>query len=208
MNNEHLKRALLLAVAVVAGLSVWESLAQEPFPNIKEVEKEDPSTDASSDKAQIWNSPEMLRARAWLQEYCQASAKITPEQGKAYMQELEQMSASQMKLWLLKFEHEEQQRNQQQQAWQQMHQASLNQALAMQAQQRQALEDVNRGETAAAEQAQGQLEEREREASARASEKLDELNSPPVYGAGYPYWGPYGGYGGYYGHHYHYHLYR
>src|SRR5262245_39074411 len=42
-------------------------------------------------REQIWNSPNMLRARAWLQDYCKASAKITPEESQQYMTELQSL---------------------------------------------------------------------------------------------------------------------
>src|SRR5688500_4065157 len=58
--------------------------------------------DANAQREQIWNSPNMLRARAWLQEYCSKSARVTPEEAKQQMAELENMTPAQMKLWLLK----------------------------------------------------------------------------------------------------------
>src|SRR5689334_19897131 len=81
-------------------------------------------------RAAIWNSPNMLRARAWLQDYCSKSVKVTPEEAKQYETELANMTPTQMKIYLMKFDAEEQQR-QQQSAWvQQSNDATMRQALA------------------------------------------------------------------------------
>ncbi|MCI0334764.1 MAG: hypothetical protein L0228_16235 [Planctomycetes bacterium] len=153
-----------------------------------------------AERAQIWNSPNMLRARAWLQDHISKSAKITPEEGRKYMTELENLTPAQMKLWLLKFDHEEQQRQQQYAFWQQSQQVLAGQALAAHRATQQAYANINREETEAAEQEQGQLNE---QAAARQERSMDKQFVP---------FGPYGPYGygfqpGYGGIHFHYHLY-
>jgi hypothetical protein len=153
----------------------------------------------AAEREQIWNSPNMLRARAWLQDYCSKSAKVTPAMAKKYQQELENMSAAQLKLWLLKFDHEEEQKQQQYAMFQQAHSQMLSRAMSATQAARQSLADINKEQTAAAGQAQQQIEEQEEFSQSEAQNKQLENVGP------YPY-GYYGGYGGMHVH-YHFHPY-
>jgi hypothetical protein len=142
----------------------------------------------AAEREKIWNSPAMLRARAWVQEYCERSAKVTPEEAKAYMTELENLSPAQMKLWLLKWEHDEEQVRQQQASFDKVRQAHLNQALS-----------VNRAtqeETQAAQAAQRSIDTQQQQAFERGLDKQQDLNS--YHGLGYGGFSPYGYYGGMY----------
>jgi hypothetical protein len=153
----------------------------------------------AADREQIWNSPNMLRARAWIQDYFSKSAKVTPEEARTYMRELENLTPVQMKLWLIKFDHEEEQRQQQYAFWQQTHAANLAQARAINQATQRAYADINREETEAAVQAQQQINEQRQASQEMAADKQLE-----TYGR------PYGIYGNPYGYgelHYHYHLY-
>jgi hypothetical protein len=156
------------------------------------------SSDSQMDaeREQLWNSPEMLRARAWLQDYCSKSAKVTPEMAKHYQYELEHMSVGQLKLWLLKFEHEESQRQQQYSLWQQAHSAGLSRAIAANRATQQSYAAINREESEAATQEQGRLNEQQEFAQQESETKQLEAVGP------YPY-----AYPGYGGTHYHFHLY-
>jgi hypothetical protein len=160
-----------------------------------------------AEREQIWNSPDMLRARAWLKDYCSKSAKVTPEMAKEYETELANMTPKQMKIWLMKFDEEEAQRQQSYAMYHQANQAGLQQAMAAQRQTRQAYAAMNQAETAAAQNAQQQINEQRQAAQQAAEDKRLEQSAYPE-GNGY---GPYGfspyapfGYGGV---HYHYHLY-
>src|SRR6516164_4425244 len=88
------------------------SAASAPSQSATQPPANPQSVDA--EREQIWNSPSMLRARAWLQEYCDRSAKITPAEKQQYMTELANLTPMQMKLWLLKFDEQEEARRQQQ----------------------------------------------------------------------------------------------
>jgi hypothetical protein len=156
------------------------------------------NTDAEREK--IWNSPSMLRARAWLQDYFSKSAKVTPQEAQTYMKELENLTPVQMKLWLIKFDHEEEQRQQQYAFWQQTHAAALSQARAVNQATQRAYADINREETEAANLAQQQINE-QRQASQEMAE-AKQLETVGPYGGG-----AYGLYGYPGGLHYHYHLY-
>jgi hypothetical protein len=154
----------------------------------------------AAEREEIWNSPSMLRARAWVQDYCAKSAKVTPEEAKEYMTELENLSPKQMKLWLLKFQHEEEMIQQQQAAFEQSRQASLNQAISVNRATQQAYNDINEEETRAAQQAQQSINTQQKQAFERGLEKQEDLNSYSAGGWGYGAgWGsPYGYYGGMY----------
>jgi hypothetical protein len=149
-------------------------------------------------REQIWNRPDMLRARAWLQDYCSKSPKVTPELGKKYMRELANMTPSQMEVWLLKFDHEEEQRQQHYAIWQQAHAAGLSQALAANRATQQAYANINQEENQAAGVAQQQIDQQAQDAQNMAEDK--QFN--PAIGPYAPY-----GYAGYGGVHYHFHLY-
>jgi hypothetical protein len=137
-----------------------------------------------------------LRARAWLQDYCSKSAKVTPEEGKRYMAELEKLTPIQMKLWLLKHDEAEQQRQQQIGFWQQAHAAGLSQALAANRATQQSYAAINQEQNEAASVAEQQINQQEQDAQNMAEDKQIGLG---------PY-SPYG-FGGYGGVHYHFHLY-
>lgn len=202
-----LKRLLILSSAslatAVASIAASVAFAQTPESTAAaELVLENPK-DMSPESAKIWNSPQMLRARAWLYDRISKSAKIPPEQGKKYIQVLENMSPDEMKLWLMKFEEEEEHRQGQVAFWQQSQQSLAEQATAAHRATQQAYSNINQEATASAELAQGQINE---QAAARQQRSIDSQFAPY---APYPY-APYGGYGfnpatG--GIHYHYHVY-
>jgi hypothetical protein len=144
----------------------------------------------AAEREKIWNSPSMLRARAWVQDYCSKSAKVTPEEAKEYMTELENLSPKQMKLWLLKFQHEEDMIAAQQAAFEQARQASLNQAISVDRATRQAYNDINKEESAAAQTAEQSINTQEKQAFERGLDKQEDLNSFLAFGGGgfNPYW--------------------
>lgn len=188
------------AIACIAG---GDASSQTPQSTAAaELVLENPKN-MSPEAAKIWNSPQMLRARAWLYDRISKSAKIPPAEGQKYIQVLENMTPDEMKLWLMKFDEEEEQRQGQYAFWQQGQQALAQQGMAVHRATQQAYANINKEETAAAEQEQGQLNE---QAAARQDREFENQFMP--YGT-YPY-SPYGGYGtypGYGGIHYHYHLY-
>jgi hypothetical protein len=149
----------------------------------------------NEEREQIWNSPQMLRARAWLQDYCSKSKKVTPETAKKYMQELENLSPTQMKLWLLKFDEQEEQRQQQYAFWQQSNAASVQHAQAMNRQAQENLNTINQAQSESAQVAQQRIEQQREQAEQIGADKQLGPYGP------YPY-GPWGG-----GYHVHYHLY-
>jgi hypothetical protein len=75
------------------------------------IKRKNDNLDEERDK--IWNSSEMLSARAWLETYFERSAKISDAQAKKYMDGLKTLYPDQMKLWLIKFQADRKSRKQQ-----------------------------------------------------------------------------------------------
>lgn len=93
--------SLLAAIMLTVPLP---ATAQSPESSSPGITLTSPETDADHEK--IWNSPEMLEARAHLELMFKRSAKITEEQAAKYMADLKAMSPDQMQIWL--FQHQAQ----------------------------------------------------------------------------------------------------
>ena len=144
----------------------------------------DPAADAKqADDARekVWNSPEMLHARAWLESYFSVSRKYTPEKAAEYRLALSKMSAPEMELWLMKFEHDRALSRSQEAAWEQQRRIEVSRDEAALAQARQALNNVNRGNNQAAAAAQKvitqQGQEAERNFQQNAAEQSQFINN-------------------------------
>lgn len=155
----------------------------------------------TAERDAIWNSASMLRARAWVKEYCDRSAKISKQEEKKYLAELAALSPTQMKLWLLKFDDEHQQLKQRQALWQQAHHAALSQAMAADKAAQSSMASISQGESASANLEQQRLKTLQAQANEASQEKRSELADDAA-----P-WSP--GYLGLFpgGYHVHYHLY-
>jgi len=151
-----------------------------------------------AERAAIWKSPNMLRARAWLQEYCATSAKVKPGEAQQYMNELQHMTPTQMKLWLLKFDEEEDRKKQQQAFWQQAQATALSQAKASDRATQQSYAAIEKEETGAANEEQSQVNEEK--ATEQQMQEDKQMGPYTPYGQGY-YPGAAGGI------HYHFHIY-
>jgi hypothetical protein len=117
-------------------------------PTIRPTVAPSPAIDA--EREPIWNSPNMLRARAWLREYFDRSAKISPAERREYMNRLQNLTPSQMKLWLLKFDREEEVRRQQYALFDQARAAAIARARLMEEAARQSYGVINFSESQAA----------------------------------------------------------
>jgi hypothetical protein len=201
---------LITVVFMAAGLNVVFAIRVHAQPTAQQSIITRPQTQAeiAAEREKIWDSPDMLRARAWLKDYCSKSAKVTPEMAEAYQKELANMTPTQLKLWLLKFDEQEEQRQQQYAMFQQANAVHLQQAAAARKQTQQAYANINQAESQAAQNAQGQINEQRQAMQQAQQDKQLEMSTPYPsqmlpYG-GYGYGGyPYGGAGI----QYHYHLY-
>lgn len=152
----------------------------------------------NAEQEAVWNSPNMLRARAWLQEYCATSKNCKPGDYDKYAAELESMSATQMKLWLLKFDEEEDQKQQQRAFYQQAQSTLMKQAKAADKATQQSYAAIDKEETQAANEEESQIQEQEQNEQQMQDDK--QLGPYTPYGQGmYPGMGD--------GVHYHFHLY-
>jgi hypothetical protein len=149
---------ILAAVLLVTGATCW-FLAHHTHAQVSAPAMTGPSAAAPMDaeKDAIWNSPDMLRARAWLTEYCNTSAKCKPGDAEKFSNELQNMSATQMKLWLMKFDEEEQEKQQQTAFWKHVQGMAVSHAKSVNAATDKSLAAVETEETAAANQEQGRL---------------------------------------------------
>lgn len=201
--------ALLLAVVGVHFAT--SAIGQSTNPStttVKPSSATNPSTgnaEIDAERAKIWDSPEMLRARAWLKEHDADSAKVTPEEAQEHQTELANLSPKQMKLWLLKFQHEDEIRQQQQAMFNAQRQAQVQQAMAAHQQMKQAYANINADANQAASNVEGSIKQQQEFAQQDGLQKgadrdaaVNNLLAPPFSG-----WGGYGyGYGGV-----HYHFY-
>jgi hypothetical protein len=174
---------------------------------------------------QVWNSPQLLRARAWVEDYCSNSNLISEASAAQHLQTLSNMSPEEMQLFALRHEYEYQQQKKQMAGIQKAHEAALKQAtaaaeaqkwwfqnvhkaenaegMAVNQQTQQAYAAINREETGAANQEQSQINAQNAEASEMEEDKMGELNTAyPGFGYGGAY-----GYPAMGGYHYHFHVY-
>jgi hypothetical protein len=194
----------VLAIVACCFAMADAGYAQTPVRVGQQSSTDEPQRDSQlndeAERERIWDSANMLRARAWLRDYFDKSAKVTPDEASQYMAELRRMTPTQMKLWLLKFDHDEAQRQQQYAFWQQAQRAGIAQAMAANRQAQSGYAAINRDETAAAELEQQRLNEQT--AAEQDVAEAKQLESVGPYGPG-----PYAYYPGFGGIHYHYHLY-
>jgi hypothetical protein len=226
MNTPTLARTLLIITVGAAIAAIGHSAAPTsegavaPADHSPDKKARAPYPSAppnmSPEQAKIWNSPTMLRARAWVQEYCQRSAKITPEEANEYMAEMERMSPVQMKLWLLKFDEEEDRMRQQQADFETTRQAAVGRGMSIDHATQQSYANINRDESEAAQNAEQSVNETKEASEERLLQKSSDrdaaataLSTRPVF-SGYGLYGGYSPYGafGSGGIHYHVHYHR
>ncbi len=144
---------LITAVAVLAGICA----AAPPPPIGAPAPRESQNASQADEREQIWNSPDMTDARAWLDDYFAASAKVTPDEAKRYLDRLHAMTPDQMRLWLRRFNEQRQSRRQAESFFQQR-QNELAQGLAARRQQPLAGAQYNRAIGGGALQAQQRIQ--------------------------------------------------
>ncbi|MCE9554012.1 MAG: hypothetical protein K8T91_11640 [Planctomycetes bacterium] len=151
MRTHSFSRWLPVTLLAISCFAEWPAPAQaaDPAPSKQATAKQ-----ADEAREKIWNSPEMLQARVWMEGYFRVAKKYTPEQAAAYREELKNLTAPQMELWLMKFEHDRAVSRAQEAVWEQQRRAGVARDEAMLKQERQALGEANRGanEAAAAEE--------------------------------------------------------
>ncbi|TWU27283.1 hypothetical protein [Bythopirellula polymerisocia] len=98
-------RTLLHSTAIVSlGFCLADCLAQSPGET---EQAQSPSTaEYTAEHDKIWNSKEMLEARAHLKTTFERSAKISQEQADKYMADLKAMSPDELQVWLINFQEQ------------------------------------------------------------------------------------------------------
>ena len=202
---------LFLAAPFLAAGSAFEfAQAQEtgappltPPQSDERYAEEGPSKEAlEAERQAIWDSKEMVEAREWLVDHMARSARITPSQSKRYMEELERLSAQQLKLWLITFEEQQAERARQRESFERARQQSVDNAMRENRATQQAAENINRTRTEAAKMAQESLHNQQRATEERSRQLVSDrdaaataaLQSSPYIWLNTLPWGPYAGY--------------
>ena len=105
---------------------------------------------AREERDKIWNSPEMKKARAWVDDYLRVTNKYTPEQKAAYKKHLASLTAPQMEMWLMRFEHDQDVAKRRESGFQAARNAGLARDEAAIKQNQKELSDIEKGENTAA----------------------------------------------------------
>lgn len=90
------------------------------------------ATEMDAEREKIWNSPEMLEARARVELTLKRSAKVTDAQAAQYMAELKAKSPDQMKIWLIQQQELSAQRQQEESRAAQLRRQRIGQTLPAQ----------------------------------------------------------------------------
>lgn len=201
-------RSWLMASLTLAGASAPTVHAQQPAgpaaPSASDARYTDETTPEAQELARqkLWESPEMIEAREWLLDHMARSAQISPSQSKRYMEELERLSAEQLKLWLMTFEEQQAERARQREGFERGRQQAVENAMRQNEARQQSGQNINRTRDEAARMAQENMRNQQREAQERSRQLTSDrdaaaraalqpssyiwLNTLP--------WGPYAGY--------------
>ena len=189
------KRGVLVMCALVATAYVgFDAFGQPPGKTGSGAS----SVDAEREK--IWNSPDMLRARAWMEDYFRVTKKYTPEQAAEYRTHLKAMTPKQMEIWLMTFDHDREVAHHQAAFDQHTRHIQVANDLATLRQSQKTLDDVNRQENQVAIETNKRIEQQQKSAEAMARQRQAE-QSQAWRNMDSPRYLPAGGY------HYHYHIY-
>lgn len=155
------RRVLVLSVVWTAVASA-NGLAQEPA-DAEAVESkrpdgpEAPVAEAERDRRAVWNSPEMLESRAWLEDYFRVSRRYDADEARDYLARLEGLDADGMRLWIARLEQARRRMLQRRLAQETGRRFQQAQAAVAQQQRQRNLERIAQQEAARARLAQQQL---------------------------------------------------
>jgi hypothetical protein len=110
--------------------------------------------DYDAQRQQIWNSPEMREARAMVMEYVRRSAQTTESEGRQFLLRLSQLSPNDMRSWLERYQQRRMRLAVQQSVGEAARQLAVEQAVSRQEATRQAFDNINQYQSAAAAWAQ------------------------------------------------------
>ena len=140
------------AEPLIAPPTADEDLSDEPPPRRRPVAR------AEQERRAVWNSPEMLAARVWLEDYFRASRRYDARAADEYLARLERLEADEMRLWIARLERARRRILERQLALDAGRRFQRVQAEVYQQQRRQNLERIAAQEAARARFAQQQLD--------------------------------------------------
>ena len=123
-----------------------QAAAKHPSPQGGQIE----SAKEREERDKIWNSPEMKKARAWVDDYLRVTNKYTPEQKEEYKKHLALLTVPQMEMWLMRFEHDQAVAKRKESGFQAARNAGLARDEAAIKQNQKELSDIEKGENTAA----------------------------------------------------------
>lgn len=112
-------------------------------------------------RAKIWNSPEMLEARAYVTEYGRRSRQFNAQAAEKYLANLSQFSPEQMEAWLQRYQARRTNLRKGEEAQQAARELSVRHALGRLDAVRQGYDNFNQGRNEGANIARDQLAERQ-----------------------------------------------
>ncbi|MCA9238938.1 MAG: hypothetical protein KDA37_02010 [Planctomycetales bacterium] len=95
---------VLAAAAWGTVLALWA--AAQPFalpPEAPPAAEPPEQAQFEAERDAVWNSPPMMAARGWLDEYFRTSKTASPEAEQAYLRRLSQLPAEEMREWMRRF---------------------------------------------------------------------------------------------------------
>ena len=108
-----LSRILIAGFTSVAAITLADSPKASgqfkgvpPIPTGSTSASTQTSPEMKAKQQEIWQSREMIEARAWLEDHFRRSAQISDAQGKQYLASLESLPPDQMQIWLINFQRE------------------------------------------------------------------------------------------------------
>lgn len=178
------------------------SATDEGYDDSQSPEGPQTPEEIEAERKAIWESPPMVSAREWLEDHMGRSAQITPSQASRYMKELERLTPTQMKLWLITFEEQQAERARSRETFEGARQMSVDNAMRANEAAQRAQENVQRTRNEAARMAQDSINSQQQTAQDRSRQLASDrdaaataalqpssfiwLNTLP--------WGPYAGY--------------
>ena len=105
-------------------LAQWPGIPPLPTTGSQSVQL---SPEQDKQRQEIWQSREMIEARAWLQDHFRRSAQISDVQGQQYLAALERLPPDQMQIWLVNFQREHSRQVQEGKSFRSMNRAKVEQ---------------------------------------------------------------------------------
>lgn len=126
--KSRLTRVLhLLTVMLAAGShSYGQSPGVPPIQTVHSSQSSQSYPEMEAKRQEIWQSKEMIEARAWLQDHFRRDAQISDEEATDYMAKLAALPPDEMQIWLINFQREHERQVQEGKSWRQTNRAMVD----------------------------------------------------------------------------------